>query len=62
MLIFNIMLNIFFNQVNPSSCHYLVDLDNGRSSEFEPNYSQQKQHWKVIVSEKFIDASRLEER
>lgn len=43
--------------VNPSSCQYLVDLDNGRSSEFEPNYSQQKQHWKVIISEKFIDAS-----
>ncbi|XP_012252677.2 alpha-1,2-mannosyltransferase ALG9 isoform X2 [Athalia rosae] len=38
-------------------CHFLLDLDLGRESALEPNYSHQPDHFTIIKSSDFLDAS-----
>lgn len=40
---------------NIQNCDYLIDLDNGKDSEFEPNYSIHEKDWDVVHSFPFID-------
>ncbi|PNF36246.1 Alpha-1,2-mannosyltransferase ALG9 [Cryptotermes secundus] len=39
-------------------CHFLVDLDLGVTTDFEPNYAQQTDQWTIIKSIPFLDAAR----
>jgi hypothetical protein len=45
-------------QFDVERCHFLVDLDLGTDSEFEPNYSQQTDRWTVIKSIPFLDTAK----
>ncbi|KAI5713928.1 hypothetical protein M8J76_008033 [Diaphorina citri] len=51
------------NQEEPSryvpleACDFLVDLDTGRSTEWEPNYSNQTE-WSVVLSSSYLDNQR----
>ncbi|XP_050541616.1 alpha-1,2-mannosyltransferase ALG9 isoform X2 [Daktulosphaira vitifoliae] len=36
-------------------CHFLVDLNNNLSSEFEPNYSELKTEWSIVKSVFFLN-------
>ena len=47
-------------QFDIEECHFLVDLETGRHSELEPCYSCDEQHWHLVASYPFLDASRLE--
>ncbi|XP_073983523.1 alpha-1,2-mannosyltransferase Alg9 [Rhodnius prolixus] len=40
---------------NVTSCHFLVDLDVGESTEFEPNYSAQVDKWVLVKVIPFLD-------
>lgn len=37
-------------------CHYIFDLDSGKSSELEPNYSNLSNEWSLLSSCNFVDA------
>ena len=39
-------------------CHFIMDLDNGRETILEPNYSRKSNRFTVIKSAKFLDTSR----
>ncbi|XP_043284847.1 alpha-1,2-mannosyltransferase ALG9 [Venturia canescens] len=39
-------------------CHFILDLDLGTETILEPNYSHQPEHFTVIKSSPFLDASR----
>ncbi|KAJ9573502.1 hypothetical protein L9F63_009066, partial [Diploptera punctata] len=39
-------------------CHFLVDLDLGSSTEFEPNYSKKTDRWTIVKSIPFLDTAR----
>ncbi|XP_046734487.1 alpha-1,2-mannosyltransferase ALG9 [Diprion similis] len=39
-------------------CHFLLDLDLGKESSLEPNYSHQPDHFTVIKTAEFLDASK----
>ena len=40
---------------DPDKCHFLLDLDVGRITELEPNYSHLKSRFTIIKSVKFLD-------
>lgn len=44
--------------INKNKCHYLIDLDLPNHTVLEPNYSNQKEDWKIVSSYLFIDSSR----
>ncbi|CAG9854954.1 unnamed protein product [Phyllotreta striolata] len=57
----------YFNDLNKESpelyfdinkCHFLLDSDLGKETPLEPNYSNQKDRWKVIKSYKFLNAEK----
>ncbi|XP_068086468.1 alpha-1,2-mannosyltransferase ALG9 [Anabrus simplex] len=39
-------------------CHFLVDLDLGRYSVWEPNYAAQEEKWTILKSIPFLDAEK----
>lgn len=41
-----------------NKCHFLLDLDVGRETELEPNYSKQRDKWKVVKSLPFLNAEK----
>ncbi|XP_031548781.1 alpha-1,2-mannosyltransferase ALG9-like isoform X2 [Actinia tenebrosa] len=41
-----------------NQCHFLVDMDTGRETAREPNYSKQKNRWAVIATKPFLDNER----
>lgn len=43
---------------NITSCHFLVDLDTGRSTDLEPNYSSQIEKWVLLKVIPFLDNVR----
>lgn len=42
-------------QIDINLCHFLVDLNNNQSSEFEPNYSELKNQWTIVKSVPFLN-------
>lgn len=44
--------------IDIQNCHYLVDLDVPSDDPKEPQYSSKKDAWELIVSIKFLDATR----
>ncbi|KAL1140575.1 hypothetical protein AAG570_000505, partial [Ranatra chinensis] len=44
--------------VNVTLCHFLVDLDTGQSSTFEPNYSSQIDRWVLVKSIPFLNSNK----
>ncbi|XP_014240133.1 alpha-1,2-mannosyltransferase ALG9 isoform X1 [Cimex lectularius] len=40
---------------NLTSCHFLVDLDIGQSTDYEPNYSSQVEKWVIVKSIPFLN-------
>ncbi|KAF7281365.1 hypothetical protein GWI33_004848 [Rhynchophorus ferrugineus] len=41
---------------NVSDCHFLLDLDLGKESDLEPNYTKRTNQWRVVASYKFLNA------
>lgn len=52
----NLNLEETSRYVNVSSCHFLVDLDTGESTDLEPNYSTQIDKWVLVKSTPFLIA------
>lgn len=44
--------SIYFNE---SKCHFILDLETGRTTDLEPSYSSQKDKWKQIRVLPFLD-------
>lgn len=60
-------VNPLFNDANRGApemlfdhdrCHFLLDLDTGRSTELEPNYAALVKEWTVLKGVPFLDAAR----
>lgn len=44
--------------VNYTDCHFIFDLDLGKSSELEPNYAHMKKDWVILKSLPFVNAEK----
>lgn len=51
---------LFFScfQFNLDRCHFLLDLDIGKETELEPNYSRLSDHFIIVKSSEFLDTSK----
>uniref|UniRef100_H2YLZ4 Mannosyltransferase n=1 Tax=Ciona savignyi TaxID=51511 RepID=H2YLZ4_CIOSA len=48
--------------VSLDSCHFIIDLNHGEKSRFEPIYSEDKKHWQVIKEVDYLIASKSNSR